>query len=251
MLQARARCHAAADVVGQVLDDIGARERFRTEASRGRPFVTLAWAQSIDGSLALEAGRACALSGPDSLALTHAVRAAQDAILVGIETLLADDPQLSVRHWPGRSPAPIVLDSRLRTPTTARVLAAGPDRAVRIACTAAADEARSASLVRQGAQILRLPAWTNGWVDLDALLEALGAAGVRRLMVEGGARVLTSFLGAGLGDYAVVTIAPRFLGGLPAVGRLDQARAPRFDPLASHRLGDDVVLAGPLAWGPP
>jgi len=251
VLQVKARSGATASVVEEVLADVTAAERAGRDRRRARPFVTLAWAQSIDGSLALEAGRAVSLSGAESLALTHAVRASHDAILVGIETLLADDPQLNVRHWPGRSPAPVVLDSHLRTPLGARVLAsAGPDRVVRLACTVDADEARAAPLVERGARIVRLPAWTNGWVDLEALLEALGAAGVRRLMVEGGARVLTSFLRAGLGDYAIVTVAPRFLGGLAAVGALDGARAPRFAAIASHRLADDVVLAGPLAWGP-
>jgi GTP cyclohydrolase II len=248
LLKPRARSHSTTDVVGQVLDDLA--ETARARRVRGRPFVTLAWAQSLDGSIALEAGRACALSGAESLTLTHAVRASQDAILVGIGTLLADDPQLSVRYWSGRSPAPVVLDTRLRTPPSARLLAgAGPERVVTIACTAAADEARVAPLASRGARVLRLPAWPNGWVDLPALLEALGAAGVESLMVEGGARVLTSFLRAELGDYAVVTIAPRLLGGLPVVGGLDHGRAPRLVSIASHRLGDDVVLAGPLAWG--
>ena len=246
MLKARVRSNSTADVVGQVLDDLSVAARAR--GGRARPFVTLSWAQSLDGSIALEPGRGCALSGAESLALTHAVRASHDAILVGIGTLLADDPRLSVRHWTGRSPAPVVLDSRLRTPPTARVLAAGPERVVRIACTAAADDARVAPLAARGASVLRLPAEDNGWVDLPALLDSLGAANVRRLMVEGGARVLTSFLRAGLGDYAVVTIAPRLLGGLPAVGALDLDRPPRFATVASHRMGDDVVVAGPLGW---
>jgi GTP cyclohydrolase II len=252
LLKVRARSQSTADVVEQVLGDVTATERARRGSPRARPFVTLSWAQSVDGSLALEAGRGVALSGAESLALTHAVRASHDAILVGIETILADDPQLSVRRWVGRSPAPVVLDSALRTPPGARVLArAGVGRVVRIACTAGADDARVAPLAERGAHVLRLPAWSNGWVDLEALLEALGAAGVRRLMVEGGARVLTSFLGAGLGDYAVVTVAPRFLGGLAAVGRLAAARAPRFASVTSHRLADDVVLAGALVWENP
>jgi len=249
LLKARARSNSTADVVGQVLDDLGVAARERGQ--RARPFVTLSWAQSLDGSIALEAGRGCALSGAESLALTHAVRASHDAILVGIGTLLADDPRLSVRHWAGRSPGPVVLDSRLRTPPTARVLAAGPGRTVRIVCTAAADEARVAPLAQRGADVLRLPAQDNGWVDLPALLDALGGAGVRRLMVEGGARVLTSFLRARLGDYAVVTVAPRLLGGLPVVGELDRDRPPRFASVATHRLGEDVVLAGPLGWEGP
>jgi GTP cyclohydrolase II len=248
LLKVKARSQSTADVVAQVLDDVTVTERARVEPS-ARPFVTLAWAQSIDGSIALEAGRALTLSGAESLALTHAVRASHDAILVGIETVLADDPQLSVRHWPGRSPAPVVLDSRLRTPPDARMLARSQvGRAVRIACTEGADEARVPALADRGAHVLRLPAWPNGWVDLAALLDALGAAGIRRLMVEGGARVLTSFLRAGLGDYAVVTVAPRFLGGLAAVGALERARPPRFASVSTHRLAEDVVLAGPLAW---
>ena len=247
MLKARARSNSTADVVSQVLSDLGVAARARSAV--GRPFVTLSWAQSVDGSIALEPGRGCALSGAESLSLTHAVRAAHDAILVGIGTLLADDPLLSVRHWAGRSPAPVVLDSRLRTPPTARVLTTGgPGRAVRIACTAAADEGRVAPLAQRGASVLRLPAQDNGWVDLSALLDSLGAAGVRRLMVEGGARVLTSFLRARLGDFAVVTVAPRLLGGVPVVGELDRQRPPRFAQVATHRLGEDVVLAGPLGW---
>jgi 3,4-dihydroxy 2-butanone 4-phosphate synthase/GTP cyclohydrolase II len=249
LLKAKARSQPTAGVVGEVLGDVAATERVVGAARRPRPFVTLAWAQSIDGSIALEPGRALPLSGAESLALTHAVRSAHDAILVGIETVLADDPQLNVRHWPGRSPSPVVLDSQLRTPPGSRLLArAGVGRVVRIACTAAADEARIPALAARGAQVMRLPAWSNGWVDLDALMAALGAAGVRTLMVEGGARVLTSFLRAGLGDYAVVTVAPRFLGGLAAVGALAGARPPRFAVVTPHQLADDIVLAGPLAW---
>ena len=248
MLKAKARSQLTADVVGEVLGDVAATERTVGEG-RTRPFVTLAWAQSIDGSIALEPGRGLPLSGAASLELTHAVRAAHDAILVGIETVLADDPQLNVRHWPGRSPSPIVLDSRLRTPPGSRLLAStGVGRLVRIACTAGADEARVPALAARGARVMRLPAWSNGWVDLGALMAALDASGVRRLMVEGGARVLTSFMRAGLGDYAVVTVAPRFLGGLAAVGALAGARPPRFAAVTPHRLAGDVVLAGPLVW---
>jgi riboflavin-specific deaminase-like protein len=235
-----------AHVVERVLADLGAAEARRPR--NGRPFVTLAWAQSLDGSLALEAGKRYALSGARSLGLTHALRAAHDSILVGIGTLLADDPALTVRHWQGPNPGPVVLDSQLRTPPGARVLTGGARGRVRIACTDAA-EGRHARLAATGAEVLQLPAWANGWVDLAALLEALGAAGVGRVMVEGGARVLTSFLRAELADYAVVTVTPRLLGGLHAVGALERPRLPRLANAASHGLGEDVVLAGALAWG--
>jgi GTP cyclohydrolase II len=236
-----------ADVVARVLEELEENERRRT--TNGRPFVTLAWAQSLDGSIALEPGQRFALSGSESLALTHALRASHDAILVGIDTLLADDPELGVRHWSGPWPEPVVLDSRLRTPPTARLLAASVPRSVRIVCTAAADEALGPPLMARGAQILRINAWPNGWVDLDALVHALAEMGVKRLMVEGGAKVLTSFLRAELGDYAVVSVAPRLLGGLSAVGPLQEGRLPRFASTSSHQLADDFVLSGALRWG--
>ena len=235
-----------AHVVERVLGDLSKVEQERSR--NGRPFVTLSWAQSLDGSLALEPGKSFALSGRESLGLTHALRAAHDTILVGIGTLLADNPALTVRHWPGPSPRPLVLDSQLRTPPDARVLAAGAG-GVRIACTTAADERRHGRLTALGAELLRLPSWSNGWVDLRALLAALGAAGVERVMVEGGARVLTSFLRAELADFAAITVSPHLLGGLHAVGALPRPRLPRLAGATHHGLGDDVALAGALAWG--
>jgi 3,4-dihydroxy 2-butanone 4-phosphate synthase/GTP cyclohydrolase II len=235
------------DIVGGVLRSLDDSDRGRSPPPR--PFVTLSWAQSIDGSIALEAGHKFALSGPESLALTHALRASHDAILVGIDTVMADDPELGVRHWHGRWPDPVILDSRLRTPPTARLLAAGGPRPIRIVCTAAADETRGHPLRARGAQILRLAAWPNGWVDLGALMTALAATGIKRLMVEGGAKVLTSFLRARIGDYAVVTVAPRLLGGLAAVGRLEHGQLPRLHAPTSSRLADDFVLSGALRWG--
>jgi riboflavin-specific deaminase-like protein len=242
-----------AQVVGRVLDDLRQAEARKSANAaiheRRRPFVTLAWAQSVDGSIALEAGRRYAVSGQESLSLTHALRAEHDAILVGIGTLLADDPQLTVRLWEGRSPNPVVLDSRLRTPLSSRLVADAGIRPLRIACTAAADAGGRALLEARGAEVLCLPAWSNGWVDLDELLCSLYQVGVRKLMVEGGAKVLTSFLRASLGDFAVVTVAPVLLGGLPAVGALERGHLPRLRDVASHRLGDDWVLEGALRWG--
>jgi GTP cyclohydrolase II len=226
----------------------------REEARRGlsdRPFVTLSWAQSLDGCIAVDEGKPTALSGRESLALTHALRAAHDVILIGVGTLLADNPALTVRHWPGQSPAPLVLDSRLRTPLASRLVSTAEvqARAVAFACTHAADAEQERRLADCGVQVLRLPACARGWVDLPALLARLGQLGKKRVMVEGGAKVLTSFLQAGLGDYAVVTIAPRFLGGLAAVGRLSDGARPALGRPAHERLGPDLILAGALEAG--
>jgi GTP cyclohydrolase II len=233
------------EVIDRLLADLQ-RGRARTP-SNGRPHVTLAYAQSIDGSIALEPGRPFALSGPESLRLTHALRAAHDAILVGIGTVLADDPQLTVRLVEGRSPQPVVVDSRLRTPPTARLLS--HQRTAWIAATGDADDRRRSHLESSGARVLRVPSWANGWVHLPALLERLAGHGVRHLMVEGGAKIITSFMRARLVDYAVITVAPRFLGGMAALSASERGGLPRLQSWATERVGDDLVLAGEPLWG--
>jgi 3,4-dihydroxy 2-butanone 4-phosphate synthase/GTP cyclohydrolase II len=222
---------------------------------RDRPFVTLAYAQSLDGSITTARGERYSLSGPRALQLTHTLRARHDAILVGVGTVLTDDPELGVRLVDGSSPRPIVVDSQARTPTEAKLFGR-PERTVWVASTAAdgnaAQQARIARLEAQGGRVFACPALPNGWVDLGALLRCLGAEGVRHLMVEGGARIITSFLEARLVDYAIVTIAPQILGGLSAVG--PSARAAARSAIAglrapvSQRLGEDLVLGGELAW---
>jgi GTP cyclohydrolase II len=252
------KSQTVAEVVERVLAELheGEAAQARARGSNGtppRPFVTLAWAQSLDGSIALEAGKRFAVSGEDSLALTHALRAAHDAIAIGVGTVIADDPALTVRLWNGKSPRPVVLDSQLRTPSAARLLNGDNARSLRIACTSAAGPEGWARLQARGVEVLSMPATENGWVDPRALLTALGAAGVRRVMVEGGARVLTSFLRASLGDFAVVTVAPILLGGLSAVGSLGPCsfpRPPRMHPASTHRLGDDWILSGRLSFQP-
>jgi 3,4-dihydroxy 2-butanone 4-phosphate synthase/GTP cyclohydrolase II len=232
------------EVIDRLLADLN-RARARTRPA-GRPFVTLAYAQSIDGSIALEAGRPFSLSGPESLRLTHALRAAHDGILVGIGTVLSDDPQLTVRLVEGRNPQPIVVDSRLRTPPTARLLSY--QRATWIAATGDADDRRRGHLEGSGARVLRVPSWANGWVNLPALLERLAAQGLRHVMVEGGAKIITSFMRARLVDYAIVTVAPRFLGGMPAVSASERGGLPRLQAWATDRVGDDLVLSGEPLW---
>jgi len=223
----------------------GARHR----RQRGRPFVTLSYAQSLDGSIAARPGRPLALSGPQSMAFTHSLRALHDAILVGIGTVLADNPRLSVRLVAGRSPQPVIVDSRLRFPPYADLLRNG--RAPWIATSHEADPQRQETLEAAGARVLRLPG-QNGWVDLTALLNHLGQQGVNHLMVEGGAQIITSFLASRLVDQMVLTIAPLLVGGLRVVDFLGPSplrRFPRLRHLSYQQLGDDLVLRGQPDWG--
>ena len=218
--------------------------------SMGRPFVTLSYAQSLDGCIAAKRGQPLALSGPQSLTLTHQLRSAHDAILVGVGTLLADNPQLTVRLVEGEDPQPVVVDSWLRFPPEANLLKNPVPPWV--AAGEWADEARQRRLERAGARVLRLPADPNRQVDLSALLERLGELGIGSLMVEGGARVITSFLCARLVDLVVLTISPVLVGGLHAIealGESNLANLPRFQHLRHEWLGEDLILWGSPAWG--
>ena len=216
----------------------------------GRPFVTLSYAQSVDGCIAARPGQPMALSGPQSLVLTHQLRADHEAILVGIGTVLADNPSLTVRLVTGRNPQPIIADSRLRFPSDATLLQ-HPDRAAWIASSQQADGQRQAALEAAGARILWLPPNARGQVDLAALLERLGQLGINSLMVEGGTRIITSFLSERLVDSVVLTIAPTLLGGLRAVRKLrllDSVHLPRLRNVHYHQLEDDIIMWGDPVW---
>lgn len=237
---------ALEDEIARLTEPDGPGRRAR-RGTPGRPRVTVSYAQSLDGSIALVPGEMLRLSGDRALSLTHRLRARHDAILVGIGTVLADDPRLTVRFAVGRNPVPVVLDSRLRLPGPARLLAdaaAGPGaggRRLLVAATADAPEAAAERLAARGAEVLRF-APEEGRVPLRPLLRALARRGVRRLLVEGGSRVLTSLFAARLADCVVVTVAPRLLGGEPALARVPAPVA--LGGLAWARFGDDLVFAG-------
>lgn len=217
-----------------------------------RPFVTLSYAQSLDGSIAARRGETTAISGPEALRLTHQLRAHHDAILVGVGTVIADDPRLNVRLVRGPDPQPVVVDSRLRFPLWARLLRE-PGRRPWIVTTDVADPARQIELEAAGARVIRLPAAADGLVSLPALLDFLGRdSHIRSVMVEGGATVISNFLAEHLADRLVLTIAPMLLGGLNAVANLGQLNGQIFPRLTHPRyqaVGQDVILFGDLVWG--
>jgi 3,4-dihydroxy 2-butanone 4-phosphate synthase/GTP cyclohydrolase II len=202
-----------------------------------RPHITLSYAQSIDGSITAAPGQPLALSGPESMTYTHQLRAAHDAILVGIGTVLADNPRLTVRLVSGPNPQPIVLDSRLRFPLTANLLS-HPLPPI-IAATDRADAEPQAMLESKGARVIRFPTSDGGHVHLPALLEWLWQSEIKSIMVEGGSAVITSFLSARLVDRVIITIAPRFVGGLRALtSRCDL----RLSNVTYRTLGADLIV---------
>jgi riboflavin-specific deaminase-like protein len=167
---------------------------------------------------------------------------------VGVGTVLADDPRLTVRMVPGASPIRIVLDARLRIPDHARVL--DDDAVTTIVTTSASSAERRAELRRRGVAVVVVPEASLG-VDLSAALQALFDDGIRSVLVEGGARVITSFLSQGLADRLVVAIAPRVMGsGTDAVNDLgitEVASSIRLERRAVHVAGEDVLIVGDLA----
>jgi 3,4-dihydroxy 2-butanone 4-phosphate synthase/GTP cyclohydrolase II len=225
-----------------------------------RPFVTLSFAQSLDGSIAINSGASLPLSGPESTCLTHQLRSLHDGILVGISTVLTDNPQLSVREWNGPDPQPIVLDSHLRMPASARLWQTNKKRCWVL--TTAEESAQENMTVEStvegtaeegtGPEILNVQRNDDGRVCLTAAMQLLYNKGIRSLMVEGGANVITAFLRARLADALVLTVAPRLVGGYKAVSDLNVEQAqpfPALTPLFSARSGDDLIIWGNLRYG--
>lgn len=215
-----------------------------TLAVSNRPLVTVSYAQSLDGCLSKERGQPFRLSGPEALKLTHTLRAAHDAILVGIGTVLADNPQLTVRLVPGNNPRPVVLDTHLHIPLDCNLLRR-TETLPWIACGINPDEEKQQMLEDLKARILCCQIDENKRIDLADLLRQLGDSGIRSVMVEGGAAVINSFLEAGLADLAVVTIAPVWLHGLHLPEDQGETSRRNFiaDPVITQ-LGEDSVLWG-------
>ncbi len=217
-----------------------------------RPYVVLKYAQTLDGRIATRTGDSKWISGEAERRASHALRAACDAVLVGVGTVITDDPQLTVRLVPGSSPQRVVLDSTLRLPSDARIL--DDEAATILVTTARASPARRRSLETRGLAVRVVEPGPHG-VDLKATLALLRASGVRSLLVEGGAEVITSFLRARLVDRLVVGIAPTILGaGREAVGDLHIARVAeglRLTRRSVHAVGADLVLAGDVGWSSP
>jgi riboflavin-specific deaminase-like protein len=220
------------------------------------PLVTLHFAQSLDGRIGLGAGcERVILSSEEGLVCAHHARGSHDAVLVGIETALHDDPRLTARGGGRAQPLRIVLDSELRLPLGSRLLA--PDEnagnVLVFGCSKRAAAARRAALEAAGAAVLLTSSDPNGRVALTEALDALEARGVKRLLVEGGARVLTSFLHAGLAARAEVEIAPLWLGapatpGLCELGVSRLGHALRLERVQVERLGQNVLMRGDIVY---
>lgn len=227
-----------------------------TPASSGseRPFVTLTWAQSLNGVIAGPKRERIRLSSDGALRMTHALRTLHQGILVGIGTILADDPLLSARLVDGPSPRPVILDARLRTPLDARIWR-NPKPPIIAAHNPA--PARAAPLIERGAAILDVPLDEAGRLDLHVLLHLLHSLGITSLMVEGGAQVIGDFLRRRLVDQVVITISPRFETGIGAVAAAGDvaplpvgASLPSLTHVTWSTVDNDLIVWGELVQEP-
>ena len=213
--------------------------------------MTVKFAESLDGRIATATGESKWISGTGARRFVHKLRCEHDAILVGIGTVLIDDPQLTVRLVRGRDPLRIIVDSRLRIPLTARVLADGAASGALIVTGKSADRALARKIENLGAEVLRVPsAKDKSGIDLSRLLKELGRRGIASVLVEGGKAIITSLLRARAVDRVVAVIAPKIVGqGIEAIGdlgitKLDDAIA--FASVKTRRLGTDIVFDGRL-----
>ena len=185
----------------------------------GLPFVTLKYAQSLDGRIATSRGDAQWISSEKSRQFAHRLRAVHDGIMVGIGTVVADDPQLTVRLAKGKNPFRVILDSKLHIPLDAQVLTKGGKTI--IATTEACDKTRIGEIEKKGNEVLLTQRDKDGRIHLRTLLQTLARRGVASILVEGGKEVITSFLRDRLVDRMVIITAPLILGqGIEAIGTL-------------------------------
>jgi riboflavin-specific deaminase-like protein len=216
------------------------------------PYVTVHLAQSLDGRVALD-GVLTLLSTREGRARAHAARAAHDAVLVGASTVRIDNPRLTVRDATGKDPLRVVLASSFALPRGAHVLARD-GRALVIGAEGRVLEAERSALVAEGVEVALAPSDRDGRVAIDGALSLLAARGVKRLLVEGGSKVVTSFLRARRVDRMCIEISMRLLGapgtsmlGALAVGSLEQA--PRLANVSVERLGENVLVQGDVVYG--
>ena len=223
-----------------------AHRGFVTRMSRGRPWMRLKVAATLDGRIALANGESRWITGEAARRDVHVLRARSCAMLTGIGTVLRDDPELTVRHVPcSRQPRCVLIDSRLDVPAGAKILQGEPP----IIFTVSTDAAKRAALEAAGAEVVTAPedAHKGGKTDLAGIARLLGSRGFNEVTVETGSRLNGSLLAAGIVDEIVLYMAPKLFGesaqglfALPGMTRLEQALTPRIVDVRS--VGTDLRI---------
>jgi diaminohydroxyphosphoribosylaminopyrimidine deaminase/5-amino-6-(5-phosphoribosylamino)uracil reductase len=227
--------------------------RYERHLASDLPFTIAKWAMTLDGKIADVERGSRYVTGPESRRLVHEIRGSVDAIVVGIGTLLADDPDLTVREGePTREPVRVILDSRLRVPLMSRVVTGAGEMPTWIVTVEGADDARRAALEDAGVRVIAAPS-AGGHVDLAAGFRALKAEGIARVLLEGGGEVHTAAFRAGIVHQVMAFVAPKLLGGRAAPTPMDGDGVRLIaDPILveeweTRALGEDILLEGFVA----
>ncbi len=231
-------------------------ESFIKYITTGLPFVTLKTAMSLDGKIATHTGESKWITGEQSRAQVHYLRHYHDAILVGVGTVLADNPSLTTRlpGGNGKDPVRVILDSRARTPLDAKVIVQKSGAPTIIAVSEEAPEQNIECLRDAGAQVVRLPSTRNG-VSIPELLRELGRREITSVLVEGGAAVNGSFIAGKLVDKVYWFIAPVIIGGDSAPGPVGGRgfaglnEVPAVKDIIVRHYGDDICIEGTVFYG--
>lgn len=238
------RDHGIEVAVGVLEQEVRAlNEVYLHHIQTGFPFVTVKYAQSLDGRIATSRGASRWISSEASRKYAHRLRAQHDAIMVGIGTVLADDPQLTVRLVKGRNPLRIVLDSRLRIPLNAQVL---QEEGKTLIVTTEENAQEKIGVLKQGKEVLVAQRDQEGRVALQSLMKQLAERGISSLLVEGGKEVITSLLKERLVNRMVVITAPLIVGtgveGIGDLGITDLGRAIKPTSCEIQRRSGDVIF---------
>ncbi|CAO3698632.1 hypothetical protein G6F70_001889 [Rhizopus microsporus] len=221
-----------------------------------KPYITLTFAQSLDGKIA-KRGQQLILSGKESLAMTHRLRILHDGILVGIGTALIDDPQLNARYLSpedlalAKQPRPIILDPSLRLPCDCKLIRNYQENKgmqpwiITILKEELEHKKRKAQLEEAGAKVFTVKTDGGDHIPLPFVFSLLATLGIKRLMIEGGAKIIQSCLANRLCDQLIITIAPKFIGndGLDAV----QEELNQLSNIKYQVMGKDIVLSATLS----
>lgn len=219
----------------------------------GKPYILLKLSQTLDGRIATSTGHSKWVTGEDARTVAHKLRSLHDAVLVGIGTVLADDPHLTVRKVKGVSPKRVVLDSQLRVPLDANILSdENPGKTIILTSNLASKE-KISRITERGSRVIVLESDERGWIPQELIWKTLGGLGITSVMVEGGSNVHTECIKSGNADELVIFIAPKLLGsGLDAIGDLGIRNinsALELENLTIRRLQQDLMLSARFKKG--
>jgi len=216
----------------------------------GIPYVTVKYAQTLDGRIATKTGDSQWISSEASRKYVHFLRSTNDGIMVGAGTVTADNPQLTVRHVKGMNPLRIIVDSKLRIPINSSVLTDGNPHQTIIATTSNTPARKITAIKKLGVEVLVVRKERNGKVSFSSLLKELGKREIMSVLVEGGSGMITALLKVNLVDKMIIPISPRILGkGLEAIGDLNINKikdAIKFSSFKTMKKGDDLIFEGTI-----